>query len=400
MHQSKSTTRFLITCFIASLLASIHATAKTVSGYWASYGALAVDNVPYSQYDHLNYFVFTTTPQINAISLAGIYEPNIYQFVKLAHGNGTKVSMTVGGYTGSQYFSSAVGSARNRTLFAKCLISAMNKYDFDGITIDWEYPNTGGLGNIYSPNDASNLLLFFQTLRSLAPNARLAYDAQITGIVGPDGNYLTDLSSFAQTIDYFTLMAYDIFGFWSATTGPNNPLYACLNSNPYSIDQAYKTFTAAGVPAAQLIIGFPAYAYAYSVIGPLTSRTCGGYPSVLYQQGVTPLPAEDVGATGAPSQCGNWVGAANPGQYLYKDLVTNHWLVGPRSGFTVTRDTYSQSVSIFSSTKQLFIPYDDPTSAAAKARYVSSKGMAGMEIFDISGDTTNNLLVQAIAGNL
>ena len=52
-----------------------------------------------------------------------------------------------------------------------------------------------------SSNDAANLVLLFQTLRSLVPDARLAMDAQITGIVGPDGNYLTDLTPFANTLD-------------------------------------------------------------------------------------------------------------------------------------------------------------------------------------------------------
>ena len=36
-------------------------------------------------------------------------------------------------------------------------------------------------------------------------------------------------------------------------------------------------------------------------------------------------------------------------------------------------------VTIYNPKSQLFIPYDDPTSAARKAKYVVSKGMAGME---------------------
>lgn len=103
--------------------------------------------------------------------------------------------------------------------------------------------------------------------------------------------------------------------------------------------------------------------------------------------------------TGAPAHFGNYAGPANPGQYLYEDLVQFHWTTA-RSVFTLQRDSFSQSVSLYSSKMQVFMPYGDPTSAKARATYVSHKGMAGMEIFDISGDTSNNPLVLAISSTL
>ena len=44
--------------------------------------------------------------------------------------------LTVGGWTGSRYFSTAVGSAENRTQFAHALLHLVDKYDLDGIDIE------------------------------------------------------------------------------------------------------------------------------------------------------------------------------------------------------------------------------------------------------------------------
>lgn len=44
--------------------------------------------------------------------------------------------LTVGGWTGSKYFSTAVGSAENRTQFAQALVKLVDEYDLDGIDIE------------------------------------------------------------------------------------------------------------------------------------------------------------------------------------------------------------------------------------------------------------------------
>ena len=45
--------------------------------------------------------------------------------------------MSVGGWTGSRYFSPAVATADNRTAFVKTIVDFATKYKLDGI--DFEY---------------------------------------------------------------------------------------------------------------------------------------------------------------------------------------------------------------------------------------------------------------------
>ena len=50
---------------------------------------------------------------------------------------GVKALLTIGGWTGSQYFSSAVATEANRTAFVKTMTDLVSKYDLDGL--DFEY---------------------------------------------------------------------------------------------------------------------------------------------------------------------------------------------------------------------------------------------------------------------
>jgi len=45
--------------------------------------------------------------------------------------------VSIGGWTGSIYYSTAVGSAQNRTAFVKAVVGFVQKYKLDGI--DFEY---------------------------------------------------------------------------------------------------------------------------------------------------------------------------------------------------------------------------------------------------------------------
>lgn len=50
---------------------------------------------------------------------------------------GVKASVSIGGWTGSLFYSANVGSEQNRTAFIKAIEGLVNKYDLDAI--DFEY---------------------------------------------------------------------------------------------------------------------------------------------------------------------------------------------------------------------------------------------------------------------
>ncbi|GAA5910586.1 glycoside hydrolase family 18 protein [Sporobolomyces salmoneus] len=357
---------------------------KVVSGFYPSY-SLAPADIDFAPYTHLNYFVFTTTPSASAISQAGIDDSRIIDFVSRTKAAGVSAGYTVGGWTGSQYFSSNVATAQNRTIFAKTLLAVMNRYGFDGgISIDWEYPGAStDQGNIVSPNDASNYLLFLQTLRNLAgPDVRLQIDVPMTGIIGSNGAPLTDMSAWAPILDYVSIMTYDVTGPWSGYTGPNSPLYSTCQppGNKLSIADAVTTYFKAGFQQNHLTIGAPFYSYSYYVKSPLVPQTCSDGSTSITGQFPT-----------SGSTCGNYLG--NGPQYTYADLVRNDYFKS-QTGFRRLRDKTSQTVVLYNPQTSVFIPTEDPVTIWAKARYAFQRRLAGVTVFDISGDYQGQLGMQ------
>ena len=49
---------------------------------------------------------------------------------------GVSAALTIGGWTGSQYFSSAVATASSRTKFVNAVLGLVSKYDLDGVDFE------------------------------------------------------------------------------------------------------------------------------------------------------------------------------------------------------------------------------------------------------------------------
>lgn len=59
----------------------------------------------------------------------------IPQFVQQAHDHGSMAGFTVGGWTGSSFFSSAV-TPQNRSSFVKAVLDVVDKYGFDAVDFE------------------------------------------------------------------------------------------------------------------------------------------------------------------------------------------------------------------------------------------------------------------------
>jgi chitinase len=69
----------------------------------------------------------------------------------------------------------------------------------------WEFPGDAGIGcNKMSSSDSANFLLFLQQLRGEAAASDLTLTAAVslTPFAGSDGTPMTDVSGFANVLDY------------------------------------------------------------------------------------------------------------------------------------------------------------------------------------------------------
>jgi len=79
-----------------------------------------------------------------------------------AHQHNVKVLISVGGWSGSKYFTEMTSTEENMDAFVESVRSTVFDLDLDGIDIDWEYPGREGNNNKYALNAIYILYDFYK----------------------------------------------------------------------------------------------------------------------------------------------------------------------------------------------------------------------------------------------
>ncbi|MEI7034691.1 glycoside hydrolase family 18 chitinase [Streptomyces pratensis] len=275
-----------------------------------------------------------------------------------------KVLWSFGGWTWSGGFPQA---AQNPAAFAQScydLVEDPRWADvFDGIDLDWEYPNACGLTCDTSGPGALKKL-------SDATRAKFGSDNLVTAAItadASDGGKIdaTDYAGAAQSMDWYNVMTYDFFGAWAkqGPTAPHSPLtsYAGIPQQGFTSADAIAKLKAQGVPAEKLLLGIGFYGRGWTGV---TQSAPGGT------------------ATGAAS------GTYESGIEDYKILKNSC----PATG-TIAGTAYAHCGTDWWS-------YDTPATIGSKMTWAKNQGLGGAFFWEFSGDTTNGELVSAIDSGL
>ncbi|EGO03459.1 glycoside hydrolase family 18 protein [Serpula lacrymans var. lacrymans S7.3] len=367
------------------------------AGYHAEY--FPPENVSWTKYSSMTYGFATTTTSSPYVEVASSDQAILPRFVSAAHQNGVDALLTVGGWGGSLFYSTAVSSNSTTSDFIQGLLALVKQYDLDGLDFDWEYPAKQGIGcNAISDTDSANFLSFLQQLRAQpeAKNLTLSAAVSITPWVGSDGQPLTDVSQYAQVLDYIEIMNYDIWGNWSTAVGPNSPLNdtcAPTADQQGSAVSAVKAWTTAGFPANQIVLGVAAYGHSFDVSAANANESFPPFNAALQPAGdAWAQPATGSDVCGAPyTQPG--------GTYEFFGMIENGFLTANGTaapGIDYRFDECSQTPYVYNSTSNVMISYDDARSFAAKGAYINQAGLRGFAMFEAAGDS-NDILLDAIS---
>jgi GH18 family chitinase len=139
-----------------------------------------------------------------------------------------KVLLSVGGWTWSAKFSDVAKDDGGRETFAQSCLDMIEKYGFDGIDIDWEYPVEGGLSsNVYRPEDGANYVLLLNAIRAKIGSEKLL---TIASAAGPQLTRHLDIPGLASVLDFVNIMTYDFRGGWSKFTGQSSSIFLTCRS--------------------------------------------------------------------------------------------------------------------------------------------------------------------------
>ncbi|KAJ2461350.1 hypothetical protein GGF42_000247 [Coemansia sp. RSA 2424] len=364
-----------------------------IMGYYPSWKRAQSANVDWSKYTHVN-MAFGIPTSSGTFSFDGDWF--LPALVTSMHSAGTKVLMSVGGWTGSNYFSTIMKNPSARSTMISSMVDYVKANNLDGIDIDWEYP--GRLGdncNVFDvANDTPNYLAFLQDLRAAldtAFGARLKLITLAVRVQPFEVNSIpsADVSAFAKVVDYANLMQYDINGGWNNVTGPNAPLnFQQGEGLQVSFASAISDWVGAGFPANQLTAGIGFYGRSTIALQDMTKD-----PTNQYQPQSQLVPLGD-------SEDAPWYDAcagstANSGVWQWKHLRDQGVLTSPATAaapWVRQWDSVSQTPWLFNPSTKQFISYDDPQSLQIKIDYASSKGLAGAMIWSVNMDYNNELL--------
>ncbi|GAA4683713.1 glycosyl hydrolase family 18 protein [Streptomyces chumphonensis] len=271
-----------------------------------------------------------------------------------------KILWSFGGWTWSGGFGDAM---KNPAAFASSCHDLV--YDprwaglFDGIDLDWEYPNACGLSCDNSGPDSMRKMM--QAFR-----AKFGQDQLVTAAITADASSggkidKADYAGAAQYTDWYNVMTYDFFGAWNKTgpTAPHSPLtsYNGIPQEGFNSADAIAKLKAKGVPAKKLLLGIGFYGRGWTGV---TQAEPGGT------------------ATGAAP------GTYEAGIEDYKVLKQRC----PATG-TIAGTAYAKCGDQWWS-------YDTPSTIKGKMNWAKQQGLGGAFFWETSGDTANGELVTAI----
>jgi len=298
-----------------------------------------------------------------------------------------RISISLGGWTGSKYFSDAALPAKRAAHVKSCLDmwikgnlpgapAGAAKGVFDGIDLDWEWPaSEGNPGNVIRPEDRENFTGLVREYRKQLDRSSWPFHGRynLTAFLPADPVQIDrgfQVKQVFKDLTFATTQGYDYHGAWdpvtnqqSAIDGPAGDPSTAEFSSQVTID----AYLSRGAPRNKLVMGVPFYSRGWTGV---TNQNNG-----LFQPATGPAPA-----------------TYEAGYEDYRILKTK------ASAFTVHRDTKAGFAWLFDGTT--FWTWDDPIEMKRKAQYISSRNLGGAMIWSLDGDTEKGELISALHRNL
>jgi chitinase len=325
-------------------------TPTTSTGYLVGYYAtwtrstMPPSTVPWSKLTHVAHAFILPAATGGLQDVAGYVDSEL---ISTAHANSVKVVASVGG-AGANFDGNTVTGNRAKTVAA--LADLCKTYGYDGIDIDWEFP------------DATTA----PSWKALITELRTALDAVRPGLTisaaVASGSYYGDNlpSDGLLALDWIGVMTYDYAGSWSSTSGHCSPLYPSVGGDGGSVSESMDYFLVTrAMPKEKVLLGLPFYGAEF---------------------GATAIDSTPVAPASAPD---------------YRDVVP---MMGTAGWVTAWDDT-AKVPYLHRSSSPGFLSYDDATSIGDKCAYGKSRGVKGAIIWHLAGDRlsdgTNPLLTAA-----
>ncbi|CAH0555523.1 unnamed protein product [Brassicogethes aeneus] len=295
------------------------------------------------------------------------FDNQFYKRVVAFKEKGVKVSIAIGGWNDSQgdKYSRLVNNPAARARFITNILAFLEKHNFDGLDLDWEYPKCWQVDCKKGPDsDKESFAAFVTELKTaFRPKGYLLSAATSPSKTVIDAGY--NVPVLAENLDWVAVMTYDFHGQWDKQTGHVAPLYyhpddsvAFYNTN-YSINY----WISEGVPRRKIVMGMPLY----------------GQSFMLGDEANNGLNAPAPG----PGEAGEFTRAA--GFLAYYEICDNI----KNKGWTVVKDP-ERRLGPYAYKGNQWVSFDDQEMIRIKSEYIRKMDLGGGMIWALDLDDFKN----------
>lgn len=281
---------------------------------------------------------------------------------------GLKVTVAVGGWNDSagDKYSRLVNNPTARANFISSVIRFINKYGFEGLDLDWEYPKCWQTNCNQGPDsDKEGFSALVTELRESFDK----YDYLLSAAVSPsklivDKGYNVPLLS--EKLDWIAVMTYDFHGQWDKKTGHLAPIYYIPGDDKdyFNTYFAINYWIKKGANPRKIVMGMPMYGQGFTLANPS-------------ERGLN-APAE------GPSQAGKYTRSSGFLAYyeICQKIKEEQW--------TVVQDPQGRRGPYACKGNQ-WVGFDDIHSITIKVNLVKKLGLGGAMIWALDLDDFRNV---------
>ncbi|CAF4794720.1 unnamed protein product, partial [Rotaria sp. Silwood1] len=304
---------------------------------------------------------------IKSLSSMSMYEQ--FNLLKIKN-HRLKTLLSLGGATvNSTKFRYIFQTNKIRQEFIRNTIKYLRKYKFDGLDIDWEYPEIDKDRRIFSLL-IRDYRLAFQKESLLTNRTRLLLTAAVAAY-RPKIEISYNIKEISPFLDYINLMAYDYHGNWNTHIGFNSPLYPRsteIGNQRYLNQQAtVNTWIDGGCPPSKLVLGLGFYGRTFQL-------------QQINNPNIKPYaPSKGPGLPGIYTNSSGFLS-----YYEICDLIKKH---------TWHTDYDKEQEVPFAYKNDQWIGYDNEKSIEKKCHFIAKQRLSGAMIWTLDLDDFHALLL-------
>lgn len=307
-----------------------------------------------------------TSFEANDFMADGVDKPNLYEeFNKIKKKNRkVKTLLSLGGASaGIEKFRALTQTdektSEKRRKFIKNTIVRLREHKFDGLDIDWEFPEARDKTGFTTL--VKDFRIAFQNEAVLTNRPRLLLTAAVA-VWRPKVEAGYEPGEITQYLDYINLMAYDYHGSWNKNTGHNSPLFARQGQTGDQLllnqEASINAWIELGAEPEKLVLGLAMYGRTFT----LKTKKMNGMNA----------PSKNAGESGPFTQAPGFLSYYEICNLMNNDGWTKEWNDEQKIPYAYKDDQW--------------VGFDDPESIRLKCEYAISRKLAGAMIWSLDLD--------------